>query len=136
MGKKKIHTEEKATLQSLVGPSTYGVWVNMLKILVPGGRTHRLAPLVAGMLQYAAEQAGQRSRSGPRHGSVAAALLNASEHEEDGTTGGDLARLVERLFQDAKVKSKRVDRRGERYSVVEAAIQEFVRWKSMPWEQE
>lgn len=98
MGKKKIHTEEEATLQSLVGPSTYGVWVDMLKILGPGGRTHRLAPLVAGMLQYAAERAGQRSRGGPRHGSVAAALLNASEHEEDGMLAGDLAKLVERLY--------------------------------------
>jgi hypothetical protein len=65
---------------------------------------------------------------------VAAALLNAGEHEEDGTPAGDLAALVERLFQDAGVKSRRVDRRGERYSVVDAAIQEFVRWDSKVWE--
>ena len=29
MGKKKIHTEKEATLQSLVGPSTYGVCTAM-----------------------------------------------------------------------------------------------------------
>jgi hypothetical protein len=72
----------------------------------------------------------------PREGSVAAALLNASEHEGDGAPTADLTKLVERLFRDAGVKSGRADRRGERYSVVDAAIQEFVRWDSMPWEQE
>jgi hypothetical protein len=135
VGKRKVDTEkQKATLESVVGSSTYGVWVDMLKVLVPGGRTHRLAPLVAGMLQYAAERAHQRSRGAPREGSVAAALLNASEHEEDAAPAGDLAELVERLFQDAKVKSRRASRRGEQYSLVDAAIQEFVRWDSMPWE--
>ena len=135
MGKKRVRTEkEEATLESVVGASTYGVWLEMLKVLVPGGRTHRLAPLVAGMLQYSAERADQRLRAAPREGSVAAALLNASEHEEDGTPAGHLGELVERLFRDAGVKSRRVDRRGERYSVVAAAIQEFVRWDSMPWE--
>lgn len=135
MGKKKIGCEKKeATLESVVGSSTYGIWLKMLKVLVPGGRTHRLAPLVAGMLQYAAERADQQSRGAPREGSVAAALLNASEHEEDGTPAAELAALVERLFRDAGVKSRRVDSRGERYSLVDAAIQEFVRWDSMPWE--
>lgn len=40
------------SLDAVVGPDTYSVWVNMLRALVPQGRTHRLAPLVAGMLQY------------------------------------------------------------------------------------
>jgi hypothetical protein len=137
VAKNKARAEKReATLESVVGSSTYGVWLEMLKVLVPGGRTHRLAPLVAGMLQYAAERADQRSRGVPREGSVAAALLNASEHEGDGAPTADLTKLVERLFRDAGVKSGRADRRGERYSVVDAAIQEFVRWDSMPWEQE
>ena len=135
MGKKRASTEkQKATLESVVGASTYRVWVDMLKRLVPGGRTHRLAPLVAGMLQYATERAYERSRGAPKERSVAAALLNAREHEEDGPPAGDLSELVERLFRDAGVKSSRADRRGERYSLVDAAIQEFVRWDSMPWE--
>ena len=138
MGRKKATTtKQEATLESVVGSPTYSVWVDMLKRLVPGARTHRLAPMVAGMLQYAAELAEQRSRGGPREGSAAAALLNAREHEEDeedGPLGGDLSELVERLFRDARVKSSRTNRRGEPYSLVDAAIQEFVRWESMPWE--
>ena len=54
MGKKKAATSRQkakrartekptATLESVVGSSTYNVWVDMLKRLVPGSRTHRLA---------------------------------------------------------------------------------------------
>jgi hypothetical protein len=132
---KRARTEKPtATLESVVGSSTYNVWVDMLKRLVPGSRTHRLAPLVAGMLQYAADRANQRSRGALREGSVAAALLNATEHEDDDPLAEDLPYLVERLFRDAGVRSSRADRRGDRYSLVDAAIQEFVRWESMPWE--
>ena len=122
------------TLESVVGAGTYGVWVEMLKVLVPGGRTHRLAPVVAGMLQYAAERAHRGARGAPKEGSVADVLLSAGEHDEDGAPAADLVVLVERLFQDAGVKSRRVNRRGERYSLTDAAIQEFIRWDSMPWE--
>jgi hypothetical protein len=133
--KKKVSPKSQtASLESVVGSPTYGVWVDMLKRLAPNGRTHRLAPLVAAMLQYAAEHADHRLRGAPREGSVAAALLNASEHEDDGTPAADLVLLVDRLFRDAGVKTHRADRRGQAYSSVDAAIQEFVRWDSMPWE--
>ena len=60
VGTKKATTgKQKATPESVVGSPTYSVWVDMLERLVPGDRTHRLAPLVAGMLQYAAERADQ-----------------------------------------------------------------------------
>ncbi len=96
--------------------------------------THRLAPLVAGMLQYAADRASQRSRGAPREGSVASALLSAIEETDAGGDATHLAEIVERLFRDAGVKSIRSNRRGDRYSLVDAAIAEFVRWDSMPWE--
>ena len=44
---------QKQSLQAVVGQLKYATWVDMLRRLVPDGRTHRLAPLVAGMLQYA-----------------------------------------------------------------------------------
>jgi hypothetical protein len=43
------------SLQEVVGTKTYSVWVEMLRELVPDGRTHRLSVLVAGMLHYALE---------------------------------------------------------------------------------
>lgn len=135
MANRKVTSrKQNAGLESVVGTVTYGVWVDMLKRLVPAGRTHRLAPIVAGMLQYATERASQRSRGAPREGSVASALLSATEHKDDSAHAGHLAAIVEQLFRDAGVKSIRADRRGERYSLVDAAIEEFLRWDSMPWE--
>ncbi len=40
-------------LREVVGDEVYGVWVEMLRKLVPHGRTHRLSVVVAGMLAYA-----------------------------------------------------------------------------------
>lgn len=135
MAKRNVNRgRESASLESVVGAVTYGVWVDMLKRLVPGGRTHRLAPLAAGMLQYAADRASQRSRGAPREGSVASALLSAIEETDAGGDVTYLAEIVEQLFRDAGVKSIRSNRRGDRYSLVDAAIAEFVRWDSMPWE--
>ena len=41
------------SLRDVVGPEVYQTWIDMLHRLVPDGRTHRLAPVVAAMLQYA-----------------------------------------------------------------------------------
>jgi hypothetical protein len=38
-------------VKSVVGTKAYNVWLDMLRCLVPHGRTHRLSVLVAGMLQ-------------------------------------------------------------------------------------
>lgn len=135
MAKRNVSSRKRAgSLASVVGEATYGVWVDMLKRLVPGGRTHRLAPMVAGMLQYAAERAFQRSRGTPPEGSVAGALISLMEEEGDSAHTDHLAEIVEQLFRDAGVKSVRADRRGQRYSLVDAAVEEFIRWDSMPWE--
>lgn len=135
MAKRNVTRRKRtASLASVVGEATYGVWVDMLKRLVPGGRTHRLAPMVAGMLQYAAERASQRSRGTPPERSVAGTLISAMEDEGDSAHTGHLAEIVEQLFRDAGAKSIRADRRGQRYSLVHAAIEEFLRWDSMPWE--
>ena len=45
--------KQKRSLQAVVGTETYDVWTKMLHDLVPDGRTHRLAPIIAGMLHYA-----------------------------------------------------------------------------------
>ena len=42
-------------IKAVVGVKVYDVWVDMIRRLVPGGRTHRISVVVAGMLQYALE---------------------------------------------------------------------------------
>ena len=121
------------SLQVLVGPETYDVWTKMLQSLVPDGRTHRLAPLVAGMLQYAANIAYEEHRDEPEEDPVAQTLLLASE-VYDPQDAGELLELVNVLFEDAGVGYERVDHQGVEYSIVESAIYEFVHWYDMPWE--
>jgi hypothetical protein len=109
------------SLKQIVGQKTYSVWVEMLRQLVPEGRTHRLAPLVAGMLQYTADMAYQKYGDNPDEGSVAHVLMMASD-------------VYEQLFEDAQASAERVSSRGDDYSIIESAIYEFIHWYDMPWE--
>ena len=121
------------SLKTIVGEEMYAVWTEMLRSLVPEGRTHRLAPMVAGMVQYAATIAYEKYGDEPEEGSAAHTLLVASEacgpQEAEGLLG-----LVKRLFSDAEVEYERVDHRGDGYSVAESTIYEFIHWYDMPWE--
>jgi hypothetical protein len=124
---------ERETLKSVVGEEAYTVWINMLQELVPDGRTHRLAPMVAAMLQYAAVTAYRKYGDDAEEGSAASALLLASE-AYDPEEATELLDQVKRLFEDAGVAYERVSRRGEKYSIAESAIYEFIHWEDMPWE--
>lgn len=122
------------SLRSLVGIRIYSVWVEMLQRLVPEGRTHRLAPLVAGMLQYAADLAYEKFGDDAPEGSVAASLLASREGDDPERSLSEVSDLVVQLFRDAGVPYGRTSRRGEHYRVSEEAAAEFVHWYSMPWE--
>ncbi len=133
-------------LSTIVGADVYRVWTDMLHCLVPEGRTHRLAPLVAGMLRFAAERAFRKHRGRPPKGSLAEALVFGDEIDvgeeaplDLGTTppGPErtlLSGATVRLFHDAKVKYMRTSARGSGYSVVDSALAEYHRWFAMPWE--
>ncbi len=123
----------KDSLKEIVGDRVYSVWVDMLHRLVPAGRTHRLAPAIAAMLQYALEVVDEKYGSDPEEGS-AAYFLHILSEEADDETGDLFLPIVERLLEDAGVKSKRRSTKGVEYNIAEAAIQEFVNWYSMPWE--
>lgn len=126
-------TSECESLEIIVGQGTYTVWTEMLQSLVPDGRTHRLAPMVAGMLQYAANVAYEKYGDDPEEGSVAHSLLLASE-VYDPDEAVELFDLISQLFEDAEVEYERVDHRGDEYSIVDSAIYEFIHWYDMPWE--
>jgi hypothetical protein len=122
------------TLAAVVGPQVYAAWVEMLKLLVPHGRTHRLSVIVAGMLQHATVRADRSTRGKPPQGSVAASLLAASEEADPQEIASELGDVLTRLFRDAKVSGGRVSARGEQYSIIESALEEFVAWENMSWE--
>ena len=71
--------KEKRTLQTVVGEGTYGVWTNILRRLVPGGCTPRIAPMVVAMLQHATLVAREQLEGDLAANSVAQSLLSASE---------------------------------------------------------
>jgi len=123
---------ERPAKQSVVGETTYEVWLDMLRILVPGGRTHRLAPMLAGMLRYAVEQSTRKGRRHRPSGALVEALIALDEGDDDAAVLVTAA--VQRLFRDAGVRAARASRNGESYSIVDAAIHEFQRWGDMPWE--
>lgn len=131
--KRPRKSKREYDLHELVGDDVYSVWLKMLKTLVPDGRTHRLAPLVAAMLQYAAAQTVDREAE--LEGNITAQIL--IEADADGYSeeiAKDLARLVEQLFDDAGVQYARRSRAGDDYSISEEAANEYIAWYNMPWE--
>jgi len=120
-------------LKTTVGAKTYGVWLDMLQTLVPGGRTHRLAVLIAGMPHYA--YAISSSKSAPQ--TKAHHLFELFQSALEGQDEQDLqpvVELVEKLFEDASVPYQRRSRRGDSYSIATEAVKEFITWENMPWE--
>lgn len=120
-------------LKAVVGAKVYAVWLDMLKELVPWGRTHRLAVIVAGMLHYAAALA-VKHKDADSEGSVAWNLVAATETPDPDEVAGYLMDPIQQLFRDARVRSMRNSTKGASYSIAEDAVQEFVRWEDMPWE--
>jgi hypothetical protein len=127
-------TRRKRSLEEVVGKDTYALWVDMLRRLVPHGRTHRLSVVVAAMLQYAYLVATDNLDDDVEEGSVAQALLDATDGGDPEEVGEYLYDIVDQLFKDAKVRHKRTSARGEDYSIAEGALEEYVRWFDMPWE--
>ena len=126
--------KSKRSLQDVVGPETYAVWINMLRALVPDGRTHRLAPLIAGMLQYALTVVEEDPGDDSDEPSVAQSLIDSTETSDPEEVQGLLHDLVARLFKDAGVEYQRTSARGEDYSIADSIYAEHVSWFDMPWE--
>jgi hypothetical protein len=119
------------SLETVVGPEVYGSWVSMLRVLVPDGRTHRIAPLVAAMLQYAASVA---EADDDDEDAIANSLIASTEVFDPEDVKKLLHGAVTRLFKDAGVEFQRTSARGEDYSILETAYEEYISWFNMPWE--
>jgi len=127
----------KRSLQDVVGEQVYNVWVDMLHELVPDGQTYRLSVVIAGMSHYATSIAegivDDIEDEDLDENSVALSLVNANEGDPD-QVKGELYDVVKRLFADAGVTFDRVSSRGDPYSVVDEAYDEFVSWYDYPWD--
>lgn len=125
---------EDRSLREIVGDEAYETCVDLVRILAPGGHTHRLGSLVAAILRYASTIGFEGSSGSPEPGSVAYSLLVAEEAVDLEEARDEIFDVVESLFADAGVAHERVNRRGDPYSIADAAIYEFVHWHDMPWE--
>jgi hypothetical protein len=126
--------KSKRTLQDVVGKETYDVWVDMLRELVPDGRTHRLSVVIAGMLLYAVDKSMQIKHRNEEEHSVAMSLIDANEAGYPEAIKELIHDVVDRLFKDAGVKYQRVSKGGERYSIADETYNEFSSWYDYPWE--
>jgi F0F1-type ATP synthase delta subunit len=120
-------------IKDVVGSKNYSVWMEMLKRLVPNGRTHRLSVVVASMLQVAYEIAQEKEESNAKARQLSSIFEGAFEHDEENEIGA-LLKITEQVFKDAGVGFKRVNRKGQRYSIAEGAVHQFLNWDAMPWE--
>lgn len=120
-------------IKDVVGAKTYSAWTDILKRLVPGGRTHRLSVVVGGMLQMAFEIAREKEKKSAKARKLVEVFERACEYE-DASELAPLIALAEKLFSDAGVRFRRANRRGEGYSIAEEAVQQFLHWDQMPWE--
>ncbi|MCC7188702.1 MAG: hypothetical protein IT312_08170 [Anaerolineales bacterium] len=126
--------KSKRSLQDVVGKETYDVWVDMLRELVPNGRTHRLSVVVAGMLEYAVDKSMQIKRRNKEEHSVAMSLIDATDTSDPDSIKELIHDVVDRLFKDAGVEYKRVSKRGEHYSIADEIYNEFSGWYDYPWD--
>ena len=128
-----MRARSRRSLQDLVGKETYSVWVDMLRELVPDGRTHRLSVVIAGMLQYALVIAEKLDENELEEDSVALSLIHATEMSPD-EIKDELHDVVKQLFRDAGVAFDRVSARGDPYSIADEAYNEFASWFDYPWD--
>jgi hypothetical protein len=132
-GEEEMAPKSRRSLQDVVGKETYDVWVDMLRELVPDGRTHRLSVVLAAMLHYASVIAEGLDEDKLEEGSVALSLIDANEGGPD-EVRSELHDVVRRLFQDAGVTFDRISKRGEPYSIADEAYNEYCSWYDYPWE--
>lgn len=125
--------KHKRSLQDVVGKETYKVWTDMLRELVPSGRTHRLSVVIAGMLHYATCLAERLDEDELEEDSVALSLINANEMDTD-QLKDELHDVMKVLAKDAGIVFERRSKQGAPYSIEDEAYNEYFSWFDYPWD--
>jgi hypothetical protein len=134
MPRKGTRSNSRRSLQDVVGEKTYSVWMDMLRTLVPDGRTHRLSVVIAGMLQYTFKIAEDIKNKNEERHSVAMSVIDAAESGNPDDIKGLIHDVVVQLFDDAEVAYERISKRGEPYSIADEVYNEFASWFDYPWD--
>lgn len=119
-------------IKKVVGLKVYNVWLDMIRRLVPGGRTHRLSVVIAGMLQYALEVSHEKEASNAKAKKLSDLFESVFDYYDDNDIDPAIE-LAEKLLMDAGVNYERMNSRGDSYSIAEEAVREFLVWENMPW---
>jgi ribosomal protein L22 len=85
------------------------------------------------MLQVAFEITQEKEESNAKARQLSSIFENAHENDEENGIG-PLLKITEQVFKDAGVRFKRVNRKGQGYSIAEEAVYQFLNWDAMPWE--
>ena len=120
-------------IKDVVGSKNYSVWLEMLNRLIPDSRTHRLSVVVASMLQVAYLIAQEKEESNAKARQLSSIFESAYEHDEKNGIE-PLLKITEQFLKDAGVGFKRVNRKGQGYSIAEEGVYQFLNWDAMPWE--
>lgn len=120
-------------IKPVVGAKVYDVWLDMIRRLVPGGRTHRISVVVAGMLQYTLEISHEKEGSNAKAKKLSELFESVFDYYDEGDIDPAIE-LAVKLFMDADVNYERVSSKGDSYSIAEEAVREFLAWENMPWE--
>lgn len=115
-------------IEAIVGSEMYTAWIDMLKILGPDGRTHRLSILVASMLGYT-HQVSIRKKT-PLTESFEMAFSSGTYEK----VLSELYPFVCDLLTKSQIKWERVNAKGQRYDLAEESVRHFFLWRQMPWE--
>ena len=120
-------------IEEVVGKKVYGTWIDMLQKLVPEGRTHRLAVVIAGMLRYTEIVSYDKQDKSSKARKLAELFeLSYEQSMEDDIE--EILSLTEYFLEDANVSYKRFNAKGDEYSIAKSAVYEFLSWENMPWE--
>ena len=103
---------ENYSLKSVVGSTTYEVWIRMLQQLIPEGRTHRIAPLIAGMLQYATLISLEKYEDKNKE-TVAHNLVIAEEMSDFDEIKKILSEPLQQLFNDSNTIYNKMNYQGQ-----------------------
>ena len=120
--------------KKIIGNPSYSQFLNLLQVIGPDARTHRISVVIAAMLRFALEKADREEQDGELCRALVALdeelYLAAEESEEYGR----LFELIDEICSEAGLRNVRKTARGASYSIAENAIAEYASWYNMPWE--
>jgi hypothetical protein len=120
--------------KKIIGNPSYSQFLNLLQVIGPDARTHRISVVIAAMLRFALEKIYREEEDGE----LCRALMALDEEPylaaEKSEEYERLLELIDEICREAGLRNLRESARGVSYSISENAIAEYASWYNMPWE--